>query len=156
MTASQRHELARRRAAARCGGGCVVERKWNVRTVREGEGMLTRPLLNLILRDDNLVRGLTDPEARVLIEWLVERAEEATWEDNEESSERMVRRICRRGRAIARFVWLWCHELDRGAAIQFAAVERFPWPLPTRSVDPCILMQDILAWEDEAAPDRAA
>jgi hypothetical protein len=118
--------------------------------------MLTRPLLNRILRDDSLVRGLTDPEARVLIEWLVDRAEEATWEQNERDSEAAVQNLCRRARAIARFVWLWCHQEARGPAMQFAAVERFAWPLPTRSVDPCILMQDILAWEDAFPGELAA
>src|SRR5436190_1554932 len=44
-----------------------------VLSIREGGGMLTRPLLNKILLDENLVKGLNDPEARVLIEWLVDR-----------------------------------------------------------------------------------
>jgi hypothetical protein len=109
--------------------------------------MLTRPLLNLILRDEALVRGLADPEARVLIEWLVERAEEATCALDENESGRVVRGLCRRGRAIGRFVQLWCHQEASGAAIQLAAAERFAWPLPTRRLDPCALMQDILTWE---------
>ncbi len=118
--------------------------------------MLTRPLLNYILRDESLVRGLMDPEARLLIEWLVERAEEATWEYNETTSETIVKRLCSRARAIARFVYLWCHHRVPGAALQLAAVERFPWPMPTDLIDPCILMQDILTWEDELPHDKAA
>ena len=126
------------------------------RCPRGGECMLTRPLLNRILRDEAMVRGLGDPEARLLIEWLVDRAEEATWEQDEKSSEVAVRRLCQRGRAVSRFVYLWCYEEARGAALQLAAVERFPWPLPIDSADPCILMQDILAWEDELPGDIAA
>lgn len=118
--------------------------------------MLTRPLLNYILRDEGIVRGLADPEARVLIEWLVDRAEEATFDLDERESDAVVRHLCQRGRAIGRFVTLWCHERSRGAASQLAAVERFPWPLPTRSIDPCTLMQDILEWEQETPEEWAA
>src|SRR5204862_326594 len=42
----------------------------------EGGRMLSRSLVNLIVRDEGLVRGLGDPEARILVEWLVDRAEE--------------------------------------------------------------------------------
>ena len=107
--------------------------------------MLSRPLLNLIVRDEGMVRGLGDPEARVLIEWLVDRAEESVhWQ---EDTQETVRRLCRRGRAIGRFVVLWCHAQARGAAGQLAASERFTWPLPAADMDPCVLMQNILAWE---------
>jgi hypothetical protein len=108
--------------------------------------MLSRPLLNEIVRDESLVRGLADPEARVLIEWLVDRAEELArgGEDGE-----AVRRLCRRGRAISRFVYLWCHAGSRGAALQLAAVERFRCPFPEADADPCLLMQEILTWEEE-------
>ena len=118
--------------------------------------MLTRPLLNRILRDEAMVRGLSDPEARLLIEWLVERAEEETWEQDEEHSEAAVIRLCRRARAISRFVCLWCYNRAHGAALQLAAVERFPWPLPCEMADPCILMQDILTWEEELPGEKAA
>jgi hypothetical protein len=134
-----------------CGGGAFLPGK-----AREGERMLTRPLLNQILFDEAMVRGLLDPEARVLIEWLVERAEEATWEHDEATSEKIVRRLCRRARSISRFIYLWCYQRARGAALQLAASERFPWPMPTGSTDPCIMMQDILSWEDELPHDRVA
>ena len=55
----------------------------------------------------------------------------------------------RRGRSIGRFVALWCHAGERGAAGQFAAAERLNWPLPDGSVDPCELMQSILSWEEQ-------
>ena len=58
-----------------------------------------------------------------------------------------VKQLCRRGRAIGRFVTLWCHDREWGAAGQLAAAERFAWPLPTRAMDPCDLMQAILSCE---------
>jgi hypothetical protein len=109
--------------------------------------MLTRPLLNRILGDEALVRGLGDPEARVLIEWLVDRAEEGAHDGEAEAVEAVVGRLCRRGRAIGRFVTLWCQGAW-GAAGQLAVAERFDWPLPAAVIDPCILMQNILAWEE--------
>lgn len=110
--------------------------------------MQVRALLTSILSDDALTRGLNDPEARILVEWLVEQAERlarGNWPESAVWTE--LRRLCRRGRAIARFVRLWCHERERGAAVQLAAAERFTWPLPTRSLDPCELMQGILTSE---------
>ena len=110
--------------------------------------MLCKPLLSHILDDDALTRGLGDPEARVLVEWLVERAERlADVHDCEESARDEVRALCRRGRAIGRFVGLWCYNEARGAANQLAASERFNWPLPTGYVDPFELMHFILNWE---------
>jgi hypothetical protein len=110
--------------------------------------MLARPLLSHILEDDALTRGLGDPEARVLVEWLVEQAERLGAEKDDEASGREVRKLCRRARAIGRFVGLWCYQRERGAAVQLAAAERFTWPLPvSRTVDPCELMQTIVACE---------
>jgi hypothetical protein len=111
--------------------------------------MLAKPLLNGILADEALTRGLGDAEARVLVEWLVDRAEERATTADE------VRELCRRGRAISRFVTLWCHEPARGAAHQLAATERFTWPLPTAAVDPWKMMQAILAWETEELRQRS-
>ncbi len=115
--------------------------------------MQAKPLLNHILADDALTRGLGDAEARVLVEWLVEEAEALADTDDPERATAEVRRLCRRGRAIARFVGLWCLERSRGAAGQLAAAERFAWPLPGARVGPCELMQAIVSWE---ADQRAA
>jgi hypothetical protein len=112
--------------------------------------MLARPLLSQILHDEALTRHLGDPEARLLVEWLIDQAEQVA--DSEGADEQQVRNLCRRGRAIGRFVRLWCYESARAAAIQLAATERFGWPLPTRNVDPCDLMQSILTWESEHPP----
>jgi hypothetical protein len=106
------------------------------------------PLLSHILDDEALTRGLGDAEARVLVEWLVEQVE--GWEARGADADAAVQCLCRRARALSRFVLLWCGRRDRGAAIQLAAVERFTWPLPDDAdADPCELMQTILGWEAE-------
>jgi hypothetical protein len=109
--------------------------------------MLARPVWSQILHDEALTRHLGDPEARVLVEWLVEQAEQIDGPEGAQAE--TVRLLCRRGRAISRFVRLWCYDCARGAAIQLAGSERFGWPLPDRAVDPCDLMHAILAWESE-------
>lgn len=111
--------------------------------------MRTRPLLNLILDDEALTRGLGDAEARLLIEWLTDWAERFS-ERCVEDAEAMtcVDRLRRRGRAIRRFVDLWCHQRDHGAATQLAATEHFQWPLPDDEADPWDLMQSIVHWEE--------
>ena len=110
--------------------------------------MSMRSLLTPILDDEHVTRGLDDAEARMLIEWLVARVEERHARDrNPRHAETEVRRLCRRARAIARFVALWCHDRLPGAALQLAATERFAWPLPTSEVDAYDLLNDILAWE---------
>jgi hypothetical protein len=86
----------------------------------------------------------------MLIEWLVEQAERrAAAAPSDDALSAEVGRLCRRARALARFVRLWCHEGGRRAACQLAAVERFAWDLPTRAMDPCELMQRILVREGE-------
>src|SRR5690348_3835463 len=96
-----------------------------------------QPLLRPILDDEALTRHLGDAEARMLVEWLVERAERGA----------SVAALCRRARAISLFVGLWCYRGDRGAAGQLANAERFDWPLPHADIDPCTLMECILYYE---------
>ncbi len=106
--------------------------------------------LALILGNESLTRGLGDPEARILIEWLVEQAEWLT--DNAsgpEVAEQAFQRLCSRARSVGRFVHLWCYAQAHGAACQLAAAERFYWPLPCRAEDPCELMTGILRWEQD-------
>ena len=113
--------------------------------------MRAKPLLRHILADDALTRGLGDEEARILVEWLVERAEHLAEESATESlAWAELKKLCSRARAIGRFVTLWCHLRVRGAAVQLVATERFTWPLPTTAADPCELMQGILDWETAA------
>jgi hypothetical protein len=109
--------------------------------------MRVDPLLQLVLGDEALTRGLGDAEARVLVEWLVERAEWLSATLPADQAGAVMARLCRRARGIARFVALWCLDVRRGAANQLAAAERFTWPLPDGTVDPCELMQAIAHWE---------
>jgi hypothetical protein len=110
--------------------------------------MLAKPLLSHILSNDSLTRGLGDAEARILVEWLVEQAEHlAHLSDADADVAQGVSSLCRRGRAIGRFVGLWCHENEPGSAAQLAATEQFAWPLPCAAVDPCELMHAILTYE---------
>lgn len=112
--------------------------------------MLAR-LLSPILSNESLTRGLGDAEARILVEWLVAEAEHAAQGAAcEDTAREQVDRLCRRARALSRFVRLWCHDENAAAAYQLAACERFPWPLPTGLIDPCDLMQDITTWESSS------
>ena len=105
-------------------------------------------------RDESLTRGLGDEEARMLVDWLVGWAEilsDAARTPQE--AERLAARLCRRGRAIGRFVQLWVEPKSRGSAAQLAATERFAWPLPSdRRSEPADLMEHILNWERQHQP----
>jgi hypothetical protein len=117
----------------------------------KGERMPVSSLLNRVLDDEAITRGLGDAEARVLVEWLVERTERLE-DDDDLDAEVEVQRLCRRARAVSRFVHLWCHQRACGAALQLAAVERFGWPLPNEmDTDAYDLMQAIVEWEEEQA-----
>jgi hypothetical protein len=119
--------------------------------------MPARQLLSQVMDDEALTRGLGDEEARVLVEWLVDRVEMMAAAGTDESEAREeVSRLQRRARSINRFVTLWCHSCERGAAGQFAAAERLNWPLPDDEADPCDLMQIILEWEDQQQRDFSA
>ncbi len=106
--------------------------------------MSWRARLSPILDNHRITHGLDDAEARMLIDWLVARAEKTDVEAE-------VRRSCLRARAMARFVSLWCHQRLACAALQLAATERFAWPLPTEEMEASDLMHEILAWEDAEA-----
>lgn len=104
-------------------------------------------LLRPILADDALTRHLGDSEARLLVEWLVERAERLECDDDGPAK---VAALCRRARAISLFVGLWCYRNQAGAAAQLANAERFDWPLPEPGTDPDTLMEHILFYEGQA------
>jgi hypothetical protein len=116
--------------------------------------MQCNPFLDPILGDESLTRGLGDAEARVLVEWLVERAEELNQNADAVAAERTMRQICRRARAIALFVRLWCLDRDPGAAGQLAVTERFHWPWPPPGADACEVMQAIVVWETAALDEQ--
>jgi hypothetical protein len=114
--------------------------------------MIARQFVSQILDDEALTRGLSDPEARMLVEWLVDQADRlADAESATASLPDRLNRLCRKGRSISRFVGLWCYQRARSAALQLACTERFTWPLPTTLMDPCELMESILHWEAKAA-----
>jgi hypothetical protein len=114
------------------------------------------PILRHVLRDEALTRGLGDAEARMLVEWVADWTELlADAAQSEEEAWHLSAKLCRRARAIARFVALWDQPRGRGAATQLAAAEGFRWPLPTTAVDPPDLMRHILDWENEH-PSEAA
>jgi hypothetical protein len=118
--------------------------------------MQVSPLLRPILDDDSLARNLGDCEARLLFEWLVERADRlARTAGADPSIGGKIAQLHRRVRAIAQFVYLWCVRQDRGAAGQLASSERFVWPMPTPGVDSCVLIERILSFEDRI-PLRSA
>jgi len=111
--------------------------------------MPLKTLLQPVLDDDLLTRGLGDEEARLLIDWLVDQAELIV--DRIPSLDRCrdeIARLCRRARALSRFVSLWCHQGSHGAACQLAASERFTFPLPLPEIDAYDLMNDILHFEE--------
>ena len=112
--------------------------------------MLARSALTHILDDDSLTRNLGDAEARLLVEWLVDRAE-AMGKFDEEKRATRIRALCRRGRLIARFVRLWSLDDDPCGAVQFAASERLEWPLPDGPRDAWALMREVLSWEKRRA-----
>ena len=114
---------------------------------------LTKLLLSHILDNDLLTRGLGDPEARVLVEWLVDQAERiANDAATETAAQKKIKHLCRRGRAIGRFVGLWSQPRARGGAGQLAVAEGFTWPLPPPVAEPCEIMQAILTWETDHPP----
>ncbi len=119
--------------------------------------MRAEPLLRQILTDEAVTRQLGDPEARILIEWLVDQIETLCASAlSDTAAAGAVSRLRRRARAIGCFVSLWCHEGDRRGAVQLAAVERFAWPFPPRGIDPCELMASILRWEAQMLAAAAA
>lgn len=113
--------------------------------------------INRILDDEVLTSGLQDPEARLLIEWLVEQVEHIVQQSaGETRAEDRIKVLCRRIRGIRRFLWLWCYAGDPGAAAQLVATERFAWPLPgPQEDDPCDILQRILCWEQNHLADGA-
>ena len=112
--------------------------------------MLEREFLRPILDDDSLTRGLGDEEACLLVDWLVERAENLAASSLAENVRRdRLGKLCRRARSIGRFVTLWCHDGRQGAAAQLAGAEAFPWDLPSGPEDAGDLMARILRFEED-------
>src|SRR5690349_24912665 len=102
--------------------------------------MQSNPLVRHILRDEAVTRGLGDVEARMVVEWLADRAEQAAViAPTEAAGWAVVRAACRRARVIATFVRLWTAG-QHGTAIQFVGAARLHWQLPAGEADPGELM----------------
>jgi hypothetical protein len=113
--------------------------------------MLTRSHLERILGDESLTRGLRDSEARLLVEWLVEQAEGFHENSTDaQAVDRRIQQLCRRARALRRFIELWFDANSRAAACQLVAVERWEWPMPDVEADPYEALYNILAWEGDS------
>lgn len=108
--------------------------------------MLARSFLDPILRDDALTRCLGDPEARLLIEWLVDEAERLEGLPDDALSA-AVAALCKRGRVMSRFVRLWSIDEQPAAATQLAACEGLTEVLPIGRVGPRRLMRQIITHE---------
>jgi hypothetical protein len=118
--------------------------------------MLDRAFLRPILDDDSLTRGLGDEEARLMVDWLVERAENLAGSSLADSVRHMrLTALCRRAKSVGRFVWLWCYESDRGAAVQLAGTEASYWPLPSGPEDAPELMTRLLRSEERRVASAA-
>jgi hypothetical protein len=118
--------------------------------------MASAALIVGLARDESLTRGLGDVEAQALVNWTTDWAEllaDAARSDID--AERLVARLLRRAKAIARFVQLWFVPRGKASAIQLAASERFEWPLPDEDeqLTPCELMEHILNWENQHRDD---
>lgn len=110
--------------------------------------MLDRAFLSPILDDESLTRGLGDEEARLLVEWLVDRAENLAASSLAQTTRRScLAALCRRGQVVGRFVRLWC-EGEFGSAVQLAGTENVSWPLPRGPEQPAELMSRLLECEE--------
>jgi len=116
--------------------------------------MLVKRLVHQVLHDEALTRGLGDAEARLLVEWLIDQAELLAVSAAAEQALAEMTRLLRRGRSLGRFVALWCQPGHQVSAIQLAATERFPWPLPATQMDPWELLQRIIIWENNLLQDQ--
>jgi hypothetical protein len=88
------------------------------------------------MRDARLTQGLQDPEARLLVEWLVDRAEALPATGLHDSDQQTAWNICyRRAKVMRQFVSLWCYRGRPEAAIQLAASEGLAEFLPDSSIE---------------------
>lgn len=82
--------------------------------------MLTSYQLAVILRDESITQGLSDPDGRCLIERLVQVADSLALKSSSETLNAALQNLSRKGRLVARIVRLWSGG-DRASAIQLAA-----------------------------------
>src|SRR5438128_2634103 len=63
------------RVGCRCRGVASIQREISFLSKVEVMLMPVGTLVRQVLQSDSLTRGLEDPEARILVEWLVEKVE---------------------------------------------------------------------------------
>jgi hypothetical protein len=101
--------------------------------------MVADVCIDQVMHDDRLTHGLADPEARVLVEWLVNLAESIPTTGLMESDQQVAWNICyRRAKVLRQFVSLWCYRGRPDAAIQLAASEGLSEYLPDSSVEEAV------------------
>lgn len=110
--------------------------------------MCSTALVNYVLRDEGITRGLDDIEARMIVEWLTDRAENLGVTHDEPNAWPELKRHIHRARVVARFVQLWAKPNSRGAAMQLITAERLNWPLPSGDIDAGALTEEIIAYLD--------
>jgi len=139
------------------GGNGAGYASANLNGTVKGRGlMLDRAFLRPILDDDSLTRGLCDVEARLLVDWLVERAENLAASSLAENVRQdRLRVLCLRAKSVGRFVRLWCYEDEPGAAVQLAGTEAGHWPLPNGPEDAPELMTRLLRSEERRVASAA-
>jgi hypothetical protein len=98
--------------------------------------MLVDACIDQVLADARLTLGLEDPEARLLVEWLVDQAEKLPSTGLNDAEQDLAWSLCyRRAKVLRQFVRLWCYRGRPEAAIQLAASEGLADHLPDSSVE---------------------
>lgn len=101
--------------------------------------MVADACIDQVMHDDRLTSGLADPEARLLVEWLVDHAETIPQTGLGECDQQLAWTICyRRAKVLRQFVSLWCYRGRPEAAIQLAASEGMSEYLPDSSVEEAV------------------
>ncbi len=98
--------------------------------------MLAANCIHQVMRDERITYGLADPEARMLVEWLVAKAEAIPETELEPADQDYAWQLCyRRAKVLRQFVALWCYRGRPDAASQLAASEGMAEYLPISSVE---------------------
>ena len=98
--------------------------------------MVAENCIHQVMRDERITYGLADPEARVLVEWLVHKAETIPDSELQQEDQVYAWELCyRRAKVLRQFVALWCYRGRPEAAIQLAASEGMADYLPDSSVE---------------------
>lgn len=98
--------------------------------------MLAEQYIHQVMHDERITYGLADPEARMLVEWLVTKAEAIPETDLLPDDQVCAWELCyRRAKVLRQFVSLWCYRGRPEAAIQLAASEGMAEYLPASTVE---------------------